>query len=94
MSHRDPAGGAGESFARDGIWTRGLWMLVLVLLFAVAEAVLFAAAVVQFLWILLKRERNRMIADFGAGLANWLAITARYQTGQSDRKPFPWTPWE
>ncbi|MGG7643660.1 DUF4389 domain-containing protein [Rhodovulum sp. YNF3179] len=94
MTHRDPAGEDGEALARDGIWMRGLWMLVLVFLFGLAEAVLFAATVVQFLWILVKRERNRMIADFGAGLANWLAITARYQTGQSDRKPFPWTAWE
>lgn len=71
----------------------GLSMLVLVLLVNLAQTVLGVCAILQFLWMLIARERNEMIAGFGEGLSNWLAITARFLSGHSDEKPFPWTPW-
>jgi hypothetical protein len=55
--------------------------------------VLGVCAVIQFLWMLIAKERNPAIADFGQGVANWLAITARFLTARSDERPFPWTSW-
>lgn len=78
---------------RRDLWVRGLVNLILFALFALAEAVLFAATILQFLWMLLAGEKNRRIADFGERLGHWLLVTARFQTGQSDEKPFPWTDW-
>lgn len=80
--------------ARDGIWLRGLWMLILVVLFGVAETLLFLSAVIQFFWMLVTGDRNRFITEFGDKLANWLAITARFQTARSEQKPFPWSEWK
>ncbi|KGB82264.1 hypothetical protein JT55_08420 [Rhodovulum sp. NI22] len=85
---------APEFARRDGIWLRGLWMVILAILFAVAETVLLVCAVLQFGWMLFTKERNRFIADFGANLGNWLSVTARFQTGASEEKPFPWTEWK
>lgn len=77
----------------QGIWMRGLMMLILALLFALAETVLVVVAVVQFLWMLFSKERNQMLAEFGQDLGEWLAATARFQSGASDDKPFPWASW-
>ncbi|MHC0054872.1 DUF4389 domain-containing protein [Actibacterium sp. D379-3] len=82
-----------EFATRDGIWLRGLWMVILAVLFAVAETVLLVCAVLQFGWLLFAKKKNGFIADFGGKLGNWLAITARFQTGASEEKPFPWTAW-
>jgi hypothetical protein len=76
------------------IWLRGLWMIVLAILFGVAETILLFAAVIQFFWLLFAKEKNQFIADFGKDLSAWLAKTAQFQTGASEEKPFPWTRWK
>jgi hypothetical protein len=75
------------------LWLHGLIMLVLVLLVNLAQTVLGICAILQFLWMLFAKERNAGIARFGQGIAHWLAVTARFLTGESDERPFPWTPW-
>lgn len=79
---------------RKAIWLRGLWMLVLVILFGVAETVLLLAAVLQFAWMLIAKEKNEFLVEFGGSLGKWLNKTARFQTGAAEEKPFPWEKWE
>ncbi|SMX33567.1 DUF4389 domain-containing protein [Actibacterium lipolyticum] len=83
-----------EYAKRDGIWLRGLWMIILAILFAVAETILWVCALVQFGWLLFTKERNQFIVDFGKQLGSWLTKTAEFQTGVSEEKPFPWTAWK
>ncbi|MCI2398556.1 DUF4389 domain-containing protein [Aliiroseovarius subalbicans] len=75
----------------DNIWMRGLFMLILIVLFGVAEFLLGLAAVIQFFWMLIGKEKNEMISDFGKDLAAWLAKVAEFQTGVTEDKPFPFT---
>lgn len=79
--------------ARKAPWVRGLHMLILALLFALAEAVLWVATILQFGWILLAGERNERIAGFGEDLADWVARCTRFQTGATEDKPYPWGRW-
>lgn len=78
----------------DNLWLHGLIMLVLVLLVNLAQTILGVCAIIQFCWMLIAGERNSAIAGFGRGVANWLGITARFLTGLSDDRPFPWTNWK
>jgi hypothetical protein len=77
----------------DNLWLHGLIMLILVLLVNLAQTVLGVCAILQFFWMLFAKERNAGIARFGQGIAHWLAVTARFLTGDSDERPFPWTSW-
>ena len=77
----------------ERLWLHGLIMLILLLLVNLAQTVLGISAILQFLWMLFAKERNLGIARFGQGIAHWLAVTARFLTGESDERPFPWTPW-
>src|SRR4029079_7830499 len=81
------------SFGDSAVWMRGLYMLLLVLAFGVAQTLLCVTAIAQFLWLLFAGEANSTIAQFVASLSRWLADTARYLSCASDAKPFPWAPW-
>lgn len=78
---------------QDSIWMRGLWMLVLALLFALAETILAVVAVVQFLWMMFTKEKNELLMEFGNDLGKWLRDVARFQSAVTDEKPFPWNKW-
>jgi len=77
----------------QNIWLHGLLMVILLLFLHLAATVLWICALSQFVWMLFARERNIHIAEFGAQLANWMAISANFVSGSSDQKPFPWTAW-
>jgi hypothetical protein len=77
----------------QNFWLHSLVMLILVILINLAQTVLGICALLQFLWMLFARERNIHIAKFGEQVGNWLAISARFVSGASDQKPFPWTAW-
>lgn len=77
----------------NNVWMRGLWMLILGILFEFARALLWIAAVLQFLWLLFAKEKNRPLADFGKDLADWLDRVARFNTGATEEKPFPFAKW-
>jgi Domain of unknown function (DUF4389) len=80
-------------FADSAVWMRGLYMLLFVLAFGVAQTLLCVTAIAQFLWLLFAGEANSQIAQFGNSLARWLADAARFLACASEAKPFPWAPW-
>jgi len=77
----------------NSIWKRGLIMLLFMLAFGLAQSVLFFVAVVQFLWMLFRSERNVFLAQFGYSIGLWMAETAAFLSGDTGQKPFPWKPW-
>jgi hypothetical protein len=83
----------GEAMPRQGVWKRGLFMLLLAIAFGIGQVVLNTVAVLQFLWLLFTGEPNRFLQGFGRSLAAWLGDTGRFMTCASDEKPFPWQPW-
>lgn len=89
----EPGGDTRDEAEDTNVWMRGLWMLVLALLFGIGEFVLLVAAVLQFLWLLFGKERNEPIAEFGRDLSDWLARIALFQAGTTEERPFPFTRW-
>lgn len=77
------------------IWLRGLWMLVLAVLIGAAATVLHVVTLLQFILMLTDHGKpNPRVAAFGTSLGAWLAKAARFQTGSSEDKPWPWSPLE
>jgi hypothetical protein len=75
------------------VWMRGLFMLLFMIGFTAGVWLLHFLAVVQFVWLLLAREPNQFIARFGTSLSIWLSEIARFLTGATDDRPFPWRRW-
>jgi len=85
----DPAADKGSS----EVWKRGLFMLLFMFAFGIAQTLLNLLAVVQFLWLLFTKEPNQILRRFGKSLSAWLAATALFLSCDTDQKPFPWTDW-
>jgi len=75
------------------VWKRGLFMLLIAIAFSIGQMALNIITIVQFFWLLVLHERNEYLARTGALLANWFAEAARFQSGATEDKPFPWRPW-
>lgn len=78
----------------QNIWMHGLTVIIVLALSNLALTLMCAAGVIQFFWMLFKKERNPQIVEFGAGVANWLTTATSFVTGKSEDKPFPWGPWK
>ncbi len=78
--------------SRRPVWVRGFYMLVMAILWHVAEAVLFTVAIIQFILALVSGPNERL-THFGAALARYLQQTAAYLTFASDVLPFPFSDW-
>ena len=71
---------------------RLLFMVLIWAMLSVAQTVLTALTVIQFVIMLVNnREPNERLADFGTDLGVWMAKAARFQAGASEVKPWPWT---
>jgi hypothetical protein len=77
---------------REGLFLRLVHMILIWVMLSIASTVLTVATVIQFVIMLVNRgEPNERLADFGTDLGVWLAKAARFQTGGSEVKPWPWT---
>lgn len=75
------------------LWKRLLFMVLVAILIGLAQTVLHVATLIQFITMLMDKGRpNATLAAFGVSLGQWLARAARFQTAQTDDKPWPWSP--
>jgi hypothetical protein len=76
----------------ENIWLRLVHMIIIAVLMSMASTLLGIMTVAQFLIMLFnKRIPNEQLADMGTTMGVWMAKAARYQTGASEVKPWPWT---
>jgi hypothetical protein len=79
----------------ESLWLRLLSMIIIGLMLSIAQSILYAVALVQFIMMVTRKGRpNVEIAWFGKRLGDWLAKATRYQTAADEEKPWPWTPFE
>lgn len=76
----------------ENIWMRLLNMVIIAVLLSMASTLLGFLTIVQFIIMLAnKRVPNEQLAEMGTTMGVWMAKAARYQTGASEVKPWPWT---
>lgn len=74
-------------------WTRLLYMLLFSVFYGVAEMVLTAVVIFQFLVVLFTGGRNSRVLSLGASLATYTYQVFRYLTYNSEQRPFPFADW-
>ncbi|MEM7178632.1 MAG: DUF4389 domain-containing protein [Pseudomonadota bacterium] len=79
--------------SRKTVWIRGLYMVFFVIAISITQTLINVIALVQFLSMLLLREPNEMLKQFGASLGRWLQQVTAFQSGATEDKPFPWAAW-
>lgn len=76
----------------DNMLVRLISMIIIALLLSMSHTLLGLITVAQFIIMLVnKRQPNEQLAEFGSTMGIWMAKAARYQTGASEVKPWPWT---
>ncbi len=75
------------------IWVRGLIMAFYVVITRVVELVVVAVLVTQFLFKLMTKKTNQRLTDFGEALSLYIASIVRYQTFNTEERPFPFGAW-
>lgn len=80
---------------QESIWLRLVWMIIIGFMLSIAQTIIYALALVQFIMMLFRQGRPNMeIAWFGKLLGDWMAKATRFQTAADEEKPWPWTPIE
>jgi hypothetical protein len=81
------------NLTNQSIWVRLIYMVVLSIAYAVAEAVIFVVAIFQFLVALITGQINRLLHEFSANLAMYIYQIVQFETFNSEEKPFPFSDW-
>lgn len=81
------------NLGRGDTWLRGLFILIFGAIYALAEIVLIAVVVFQFLHTLVTARANPRLQEFAQSLAAFIYQIVLYVTFNSDVRPFPFAPW-
>ena len=76
-----------------GLGERLIYMLLFIICYNIAEIVVVAVVVFQFLHLLILRERNENLLRFGAELAGYIYRVLQFLNFNADEKPFPVGDW-
>lgn len=82
-----------ENIKRRSTWVRGLYILLLTILYSIAEVVMAATVLLQFGFLLITGEKNQRLLKFGAELSSYIYAVFLFLSFNSDDKPFPFTEW-
>ena len=77
----------------ESIWLRLVFILLFVVVFNLAEAVLWVTVVVQFLARVVSGRPLPQLTAFGGRLAAFLQQVIRFLTFGADDMPWPFAPW-
>ncbi len=75
------------------IWVRGIYMILMAIIFHVSEAVLLVVALVQFIMALGSDAPNERLVRFGRSLGRYVEQIADFLTFASEEVPFPFSDW-
>ena len=78
---------------RRATWLRGLFMLLFAVFFNIAEFILGAIVVFQFLNVLVTAKPMPRLVGFGESLGRYVYQIVRYLTFDTEDRPFPFADW-
>jgi hypothetical protein len=82
-----------ENVKNRTTWIRLLYMLLLVILYSVAELVISAVVLFQIVLNLFTGESNKRLLLFGNQLSRYVYEILLYLTYNSEDLPFPFSEW-
>lgn len=82
-----------DNLKSKATWKRGLYMLLYAIFYTLAEIVLFAIIVFQFLLKLFTGETNERLRKLGQGLSTYIYQILQYLNFNSEYQPYPFGAW-
>lgn len=82
-----------DNLKNSATWKRGLYMLLYAIFYTLAEIVLFAVILFQFLLKVFTGETNDRLRKLGQGLSTFIYQVLQYLNYNSDYQPYPFGAW-
>ena len=82
-----------DNLKSQSTWMRVLYVLIYAIFYTIAEVVLFAVIVFQFLLKLFTAETNERLCKLGQSLSTYIYQILQYMTFNSDYQPYPFGAW-
>lgn len=74
-------------------WLRGLYMLLFVIFYSIAEIVITAIVLFQFIMALFTGRTNERLLKLGQSLSTYVYQILQFLTFNSDYHPYPFGAW-
>lgn len=82
-----------KNFLSWPVWQRGLFMLLFALIYSVAEVVIAAVVIFQFIGMLILARTNEQLLRLGQSLSTYIYEILLFLTFKSETKPYPFDKW-
>jgi len=82
-----------ENIKQQSTWLRGLYMIMFSIFYSVAELILFAIVIFQFLLVLFTGETNPRLKKLGQSIATYIYQIIQYITFNSNYHAYPFGAW-
>lgn len=82
-----------ERLSDRSIWVRGLYTLLFVVIYSVAETILSLLAIFQFIAALVTGHVNDVLLRFGTNLSRFIYQILQFVTFNDETVPFPFSDW-
>jgi len=78
--------------SRD-LWIRLVYMILFAIAYSLAKLLMTVVVILQFIFILLSGSANEPLLKLGQNLARYIADIIRFQSFNTEDKPFPFADW-
>ena len=82
-----------ENLIDEGIWMRGVFMILFLIAYNIVELLILLVALFQFVAVLFTGRINETVLRLGNNLSFFALETFQYLTFNSNLRPFPFSPW-
>ena len=82
-----------ENIKKQSTWMRGLYMLLFAFFYGLADFVLFAIIIFQFILKLLTGDTNDRLRNLGQGISTYIYQILQFLSFNSDDHPYPFGTW-
>jgi hypothetical protein len=82
-----------SSLTAADTWKRGLFMVLFVVIYSIAEFVLGMIVFFQFLHVLINREINERLRELTTDISVFIYQILQFLTFNSEVKPYPFAAW-
>ena len=82
-----------ENLIDEGIWRRGVFMLVFLIAYNIAEVLIVLITLFQFVTVLFTGRVNEAVLRLGNNLSIFVFEAFQFLTFNSNIRPFPFSPW-
>lgn len=84
---------AKRNLTQPDVWLRLVFVLLFAALYSLAELVLAAVVIVQFVVVLATGRRNQRLLRLGHGLSTYAYQVWMFMSFNSEIKPYPFAEW-